>query len=294
MTATSTAIDSTLLGYRNNDKPVLAARNILEEGAANFPKCASSGVFASADESDSDYPIVNIYDRRRGTQWRHDTNQQTVYVLMDSTSHTEANGIIIEGHDGVLSGADIRVRCSDTLSGGAIDPAAGDTFTPIDTTGGAQRFVSLWDNTYSARYWEIQFDDTSSHIYRARQIWLLTQVFLPHKSSVPYDEDEKISDFVQTQARSGAITRVGFFAELARRDWSCWVNNTDSIDLLKDAWVDSDGWILPIWHIEDPNSAAGTSAVFGYLEEAGLALPSQLEQDRIWDNAIREDGPHID
>jgi len=295
-----TAISTTLLGYRDDDKPILMAKNILESGDTGFPKANFSGVYADADGAHADYPTRNIHDRRRGTQWRHASASTRVFILLDAGAGgvLSADSLIIEGHESLLFGETIRVRCGDVLGvGGGIDAADPSTYTALSMTGDTiNRVVSLWDYTYSARYWEIYFFDLGGGTsqWSAKQVWLGTSVFLPHHANVPYDEDGRQASFVDTQARSGARTRVSQWWDIRRREFECWVEDSDTIDDLRDAYDDAEGWAKAVWHIEYPTSEPATSALFGLMEEPSLALPSQLEIDRTWSNVIVEQGPHLD
>lgn len=292
MGGTVTALSTTLVGYRDSDYPVLICSNEIAD--YNDIRANVTGVFTDADGSDSDYPARNLADLSRADQWRYGSSQTTVYILVDmgAGSTADVDCMVYEGHDEKLDGGTIRVRCSDTLTGGNALDNPDTLFTVTMSTG---RYVKFADSQYNARYWEIQIDTgATSNSKRAIQLWLGKQIALPHRSRVPYDEGQKVSEFSEIKARSGRRRRVMHHHNIARRDLLIWINDTATISLMRTGYTDALGWADPIWYIENPSTDPHDSALFGYVEEPGLDLPSQLSIDKEWAAAVEESGPHID
>jgi len=296
MTATATPLPATQLAYRNADKPLIIPKNRVEDCAGGYPRSRDVVPnFDQPDQSSALFPATNLNDNTRRTQWRHGTSQTDVHILVDFGQSIDVSALLIEGDDNTLANRTLDVLCSDSISmAGALN------FTILNPIAVAPlvdgRNVFLLDSTYRARYWDLHFDDNGEGavIYRLKQLWMGEQVQLPFHSRVPYDEDQGVSDFVDVRSRSGDITRIVYVPGLFRRDFSYWLRDAATAAALRQAYSDADGWGNKIWHIEYPNSGPKESALFGNVEKSGLNLPSQLEDDRLWKNAVLESGPHLD
>lgn len=295
MVATVTPISPTLLGYRANDKPLIIPRNKLQDSAATFPRAVSNAFFNIPDESNPLYPITNLFDGTRRTQWRTLNAVNDIFIVTDFGASTTLSAFVIEGDDDTLAGRRFRVRCSDALAGTGRLQAPIRTPVPLTVLVNG-RNVFLPSDEVRARYWEVTFDNNGQPaiVYKLRQFWMGEQVQLPFKSRVPYDERQQWSDFVDVIAKSGDRTRIAYVTGLARRDVNFWLRDSTIVSALRTAFEDSEGWAQKIWYIEDPGTAPKATAVFGDMAKPGLDLPSQIEDDRLWKNSVIESGPHLD
>jgi len=293
MPATITAIDPDLLAFRDGDRPLILPVNHLVSAAD--VRANQTSWFVTADASDASYPIRNLYDLSRKVQWRFGVAAATVYILVDFGVAQPVDSLVLEGHDASLDGATIDVSASDALVVGPFNslllPTAvfSGTIGPVTST---ERFATFWDSVYTARYWEIKLVG-AANVKHITQLWLASQIFCPHNPRVPHDEQRKESLFTDVISKSGNRSRISWFHNLQRRDFSMWVNNEDTIDALREAYDDTMGWGTPLWWFDFPNSDPN-DGIFGFIENSGIDLESIIYLDRIWENSIVESGPHID
>jgi len=293
MPATITPIDPALLAFRDGDRPLLLPLNHVVSNTVI--KANTTRFFTTADGSDAAYPLRNLYDLGRKLQWRYGSAQATVYILIDFGAVQTVDALVIEGHDASLANSTITVRASNTLAAAPLDDLTLATTVWTGAIGPTtERRAVFLDSTYAARYWEITLDTApAANVKHVTQMWLASQVIMPHNPTVPHDELRKESLFTDVISKSGNRSRVGWFHNLARRDFRVWVNHATTIAALRQAYLDTAGWAAPLWWFDFPNSDPN-DGIFGFVEEPGINLESIIDLDRIWENAIVESGPHID
>jgi hypothetical protein len=295
MVATSATLPSAQTDLRDNDKVLWIASNYLTTATVTLR--TSSESFTAADESAAANPTRRMHDGTRVTKTVAVSTSTDCWILVDAGSGSQitADCLVFENHREDENNSDITVRVSDTVDGGGV--LNGTILTPQATlTVATYRNTLLWDSSYTARYWEINFNGAGSFKSEFGQFWLGTQLQMRYQANRPFDPDARFGAYSETVSRTGVRQRVSHASNLRTRGGQMWLNQAAEKTFVENLWENTNSYANAAWFVRQPFTAP-ENAVYGHLSGNALSRPVTEEStiaEQLWSFEIMELGPRME
>lgn len=247
-----------------NDKPLILSSNVIAN--ASVIRWTEAGTITSTDRTDASYPVTRFYDRYLHIDSRPSTQTTTTwYIAMDLGASVAAwDTLFIGGHNfGTETGVTVTLEID---SAGSPDGSFGSTTTlaTLSPAGSNKRLAAVvLSDTSTAKSWsstryvrlKLTRGSNFTAVPQIGELWLGPRRHLPYKFDVELDDKRTRSEVVNTESRSGVITRYVLSRGRAVRSGSMIIDAAADITTIDSFWEDIEQGTRPFLYMEQPTTS---------------------------------------
>lgn len=277
---------STTVQAAHEDVPLFVTENAVEL-TSSVHRWTTVGNIASTDETDSDYPVTNAFDRFLHKLTKPDSSDTEWYLVFRADNTIDVNTILIGGHNFDQAGAAVTAEVQ--ISDDGSTWASLHTFSA--TTSGKRLYAETVLNYMGVEYLRIKITCDLAFTPEIGEFFVGPKQLLDHQPNIPWDDQSLRSQVSRFKPKSGIITTYVFSAGGRFGSMTLQPDSTAEIDLIRNVFKNTNFGTKPFLFVDHPN--ATTPNAYWMVMDPELDMPLQGPSDRLTTINLEEMSPYV-